>query len=174
MARIPRANGLVQMAFITPNLREALTEWVERRNVGPWFVSDEFVGRDCTYHGKPTDVDLTYAMSYWGQMNIEVIQQLNDAPSVFRDSIDRRGYGFHHWGVMSSDFDGTLSEFLDRGYEIEFSANVRDTRVVYLDHGGAAPGLVEVIEGTERTRASFARVYAATVTWDGDDPIRSR
>ena len=44
-------------------------------------------------------------MSFAGHMNIELIQPLNDAePSVYREWIEKRGYGFHHWGRATDEF----------------------------------------------------------------------
>ncbi|MEJ0043966.1 MAG: hypothetical protein WDM81_17900 [Rhizomicrobium sp.] len=34
--------GIMQMAYVVPDLRAAMDEWVRRLNVGPWFVLDHF------------------------------------------------------------------------------------------------------------------------------------
>ncbi len=40
-------------------------------------------------------------MSFAGHMNIELIQLNNDAPSVYAEWIERRGYGFSSLGMCN-------------------------------------------------------------------------
>jgi len=42
-------------------------------------------------------------MSFAGHVMIELIEQHNDVPSVYRNIAEKRGYGFHHWGVATAD-----------------------------------------------------------------------
>ena len=82
-------------------------------------------------------------MTYANQMNIELIQQLNDVPSVYHDISDKRGFGFHHWGVATYILIATWQYYCSRGYEVAFSTVLRGARLAYLDttaastwHGG--------------------------------------
>ncbi|HEY0300191.1 MAG TPA: hypothetical protein VGC36_02590, partial [Rhizomicrobium sp.] len=61
--------GIMQMAYVVPDLRAAIDEWVKRLNVGPWFVLDHFTGVDPVYRGAPSKADITLAMSFAGHMN---------------------------------------------------------------------------------------------------------
>jgi hypothetical protein len=79
----------MQIAYIVPDLKTAIEQYVGQMKIGPWFVSDHFAGEQKTYRGAPTNVDMTIAMSYSNQMCIELIQQLNDAPSVYTEIRDR-------------------------------------------------------------------------------------
>src|SRR4051812_20116224 len=110
-------DGIIQMAYIVPDLQAAIQHWVRTMKVGPWFVLDHLGGIDAKYRGQPTDVDITLAMSFAGHMNIELIQQLNDSPSVYRETLDNRGYGFHHWGVATHDFDREVARYEAMGYQ---------------------------------------------------------
>src|SRR5262249_6607996 len=99
----PTFNGIMQIAYIVPDLKAAVDQYVKGMKVGPWFVSEHFAGQDMKYRGAPTSVDMAIAMSYSNQMCIELIQQLNDVPSVYTDARKRNGWGFHHWGVGTYD-----------------------------------------------------------------------
>ena len=44
--------------------------------------------------------------------------------------------------------------------------------VAYLDTHGDLPGFVELIELSDSMEQAFTAFYAASLTWDGTDPIR--
>jgi len=67
-------------------------------------------------------------------MMIELIQENSAAPSVYRETIEKRGYGFHHWGVATRDFDRSVAEYEAAGHELAFFARVpTGGRVAYMD-----------------------------------------
>jgi len=168
------SNGIIQMAYVVADIRKAIDSWVSDLKVGPWFLLDRFRGEDAKYRGKPSESESALAMSFAGHMNIELIQPLNNAPSVYHDTIHKRGYGFHHWGVATSDFDRDLESYRQRGYELAFFARVPSGgRVAYMDRNNELPGMVELIELGAAFEPIFGRFYATTIGWDGKDPVRS-
>jgi len=167
-------NGIIQSAYVVKDIREAIDRWVKDLKVGPWFLIDRFSGEDAKYRGGPSHAESALAMSFAGHMNIELIQPLNDAPSVYHDTINKRGYGFHHWGVATSNFDRDVEQFRARGYEEAFFARVPSGgRVAYMDTTADLPGMVEFIELGAAFDPIFGRFYRDTIGWDGKDPIRS-
>jgi hypothetical protein len=166
--------GVMQVAYIVRDLKQAMSEFTASLKMGPWFVSPHFAGTDKTYRGAPSEVDMTIAMTYANHMNIELIQQLNDVPSVYRDVSDRRGFGFHHWGVATYDYERDLAAYRARGYEFAFYTMLRGARLAYLDTTADMPGMVELIEMNAQREEMFQAMYAASVTWNGKDPVRIR
>jgi len=166
--------GIMQMAYVVKDLRASIDEWVKRLNVGPWFVLDHFTGVDPVYRGQPSKADITLAMSFAGHMNIELIQPNDDHPSVYRELIDRSGYGFHHWGIAAADFAGDLKQHEAMGMEVAFRLGVpTGGEVAYLDTKGKLPGFVELIETSPGMERAFGGFYGAALTWDGSNPVRS-
>ena len=166
-------NGVIQTAYIVEDIRKAIDHWVNKLHVGPWFLIESFKGLDAKYRGKPSESDNALAMSFAGHMNIELIQPLNDAPSVYRETIEKRGYGFHHWGVSTTNFDADHARYRAAGYEEGFLARVPSGgRVAYMDTTADLPGMVELIEMGASFDPIFGRFYAASIAWDGKDPIR--
>ncbi len=167
------ADGIIQSAYIVENIRESIDRWIRELKVGPWFLIDHFQGVDARYRGGPSHADSAIAMSFAGHMMIELIQQHNDAPSVYRETIGKRGFGFHHWGVATSNFDRDLADYRSRGYAEAFVARVPSGgRVAYMDTTAHLPGMVELIELGESFDPIFSRFYRATIGWDGKDPVR--
>ena len=112
------------MAYVVEDIHRAMHEWSQRLKVGPWFLLDRFSGVDPQYRGQPTNVEIALAMSFAGHMNVELIQPLDSAPSVYRETIERRGYGFHHFGVATWNFDADVERYRADGAELAFSLGV--------------------------------------------------
>lgn len=167
------SDGVIQHAYVVKDIRKAIDQWVHELKVGPWFMIDLFGGGDALYRGQPSKAESALAMSFAGHMNIELIQPVNDAPSVYWDTIKKRGYGFHHWGLATSNFDRDLEMYKKRGYETAFFAKVPSGgHVAYMDADNDLGGMVELIELGASFDPIFGRFYAASIAWDGKDPIR--
>jgi len=167
-------DGIIQSAYVVKNIHEAINHWVKELHVGPWFLIEHFKGDDARYRGKPSEADSALAMSFAGHMNIELIQPVNDAPSVYWETIKKRGYGFHHWGMATANFDRDHALYRAAGYEEAFFARVPSGgRVAYMDATKDLPGMLELIELGASFDSIFGRFYAASIGWDGKDPIRS-
>jgi hypothetical protein len=163
----------IQTAYVVKDIREAIDWWVNEARVGPWFLLDHFWAPDQTYRGAKATADVAIAMGFAGSMCIELIQPLDDNPSVYKDMIDQRGYGFHHIGVAVSDVDAQIPAHEARGYRVAFRAQVpTGGAVAYLDNGRNDPGMLELIPATSGMDEAFTRFYQAAQNWDGTDPVR--
>lgn len=167
-------DGIMQMAYVVEDIHRAMHHWATRLKVGPWFLIDRFGGIDPKYRGQPSTNEIALAMSFSGHMNIELIQPLNDAPSVYREIIGQRGYGFHHFGIATANFDQEVERYRASGAELAFSLGVPSGgRVAYMDTTATLPGMTELIELGPGFEPTFNRFYRASIGWDGSDPVRS-
>jgi hypothetical protein len=116
-------------------------------------------------------------MSFAGHMMIELIQPRDERPSVYRETISRAGYGFHHIGIAFADVEAARQEYHQRGYHEAFSTPVASGGKVYYmgdgPGGPGAPGFVELIPATEGMDEMFTRYWKASVDWDRREPIRA-
>ena len=167
--------GVMQTAFVVEDVRASIDHFVRDCGAGPFFLLDHFLGPDQVYRGAPSRADVAIAMGFAGHMQIELIQSLDDHPSVYREMVQARGYGFHHFGIACEDVDAVLPDYLTRGYELAFRAAVpTGGAVAYLEGGdAAAPGFLELIPATPGMDEHFTRFWRASLDWDGGDPVRS-
>ena len=165
-------NSITQLGYVVADLRQAMRDYGAQLNVGPWYVMEHFNGPDWRYRGEPSHLDLSIALGFAGHMNIELIQQNNAAPSVYRDCIDSGRYGFHHWAVCARDFDRSAARYRADGGTIEFEATVGGgARVAYFAMP-VLPAMIEVIEVTPPVEGLFSSIYQASIDWDGSEPVR--
>ncbi len=164
--------GIIQTAFVVRDIREAIASWVGDCRVGPWFLLDHFTGDNPVYRGGPSRADVAIAMAFAGHMQIELIQPNDDFPSVYRETIGSRGYGFHHLGRATETIDADISALEARGYSLAFRAGVpTGGDVAYMDKAGHS-GFLELISATDGMEETFTRFWRASVDWDGHEPVR--
>jgi hypothetical protein len=161
--------GIFQMAYVVEDMDAGMERFSAQLGVGPWFLIPDFRGEKATYRGEPSRAGVSLAMGCAGHMVVELIALNDDEPSVWRE----RGPGFHHFGVGSLDYDADLARHLEQGHELVYEAGVpTGGRVAYVDTTATLPGYVELVEMDEPTNATFTRFYAASLAWDGSDPVR--
>ena len=80
--------GVAQTAFIVPDLEAAIAHWARDMKAGPFFVLPHLLTPGQTYRGSESTADVTLAMGFAGHMMIELIQPLDDNPSVYRETIE--------------------------------------------------------------------------------------
>jgi hypothetical protein len=164
---------VIQIAFVVENLEDAMGGFGERLGAGPWTVFRDFAGDNPRYHGEPTDARAHIALGFAGRMQYELIQPADDLPSVHRDVIQERGYGFHHFGYAAPDFDASVARMRATGYEPVFEAEVDGgDRVAYFDTRDVLPGMLEFIEASPGLDGAFTPMYRAWLAARADGGIR--
>ena len=163
-----------QYAYVVQDLEAACMAWVQSIGAGPFFVSHHHVSEAHTYRGEPNRADLSYAFGQSGpDHHIQLIQQHNDAPSVYRDAVAAGSNGFHHFAVLPDDFDGEVARFEAAGYPA-VSTLVSAARVAYMDCRSTLGCFVELYENNQPLLDTFERWRQAHLAWDGKtDPIRA-
>src|SRR3989304_9946462 len=142
-------DGLVQIAFVAEDSPASMPHRPRRLRIGPWFLREHAIFEKQLYRGQPSRVELSLAMGYAGHMMFELIQQHNDVPSVYREVIERRGYGLHHFGVAATRFDESGELYRSHGCDLVFFAEVlAGVRVASMDCAGLLPAMVEFIAMT--------------------------
>lgn len=165
----------IQTAFITDDIHASMREMTRTLGAGPWFLRERGVFPKQIYRGQTATTALAIAMGYAGDMQIEIIQQLDSSPSVYREHVERRGYGLHHFGVATPNYMAALAHYQSMGWTLAYEAEVANgTRVGYFDTGASLPAMIEVIEFLPATEAMFDRFKASARGWDGSEPVRLR
>lgn len=166
--------AVIQLAYVVEDLTTAINDWIRDLGVGPWFRLNGFDGgADAVYRGGPSSARVNLAMAFTGHMQIELIQPTDQEPSVYRETVTDRGYGFHHFGVASDDVEASIAALKGNGYEVAFVASVpTGSRVVYMDGGAGRPGMIELIPAIPAMEEMWGRYYRAAIGWDGTEPVR--
>jgi Glyoxalase/Bleomycin resistance protein/Dioxygenase superfamily len=164
-----RDNSIIQFAYTVDDIQEGMRRYTDLLSIGPWFLIGPFVPAKGVYRGAVTTMRISLAVAFSGEAMVELIEQHNETPSVYQETLKARGaHGFHHWAIGARDFDDTLARFKRQGYPVAFSdISPRGVRVVYFDTTRDLPGMLEIIEMTTDVEEQYRRMYQAAKDWDG-------
>jgi hypothetical protein len=166
-------NSVIQLAYVVEDIEASILDYHKRMNVGPWQLRGPFTTTSARYRGQPVGLSLSIAHAFAGHTMIELIQQHDDQPSVYTDTIKQRGYGFHHWGVSCRDYDTTLGRMEAEGIKVDFEdMTAIGTRVAYIDFRKEMGGFIEYIEMTPAAEARYTGMFARGLVWDGIELIK--
>ena len=166
----------VQLAFVLKDLDAALRYWTEALKVGPFVVIEKSRGdRKILHRGLETEVDWSLAFAYMGDVQIEFIYPLNDAPSIYKEFLDSGREGLHHVAYWPENFEAACAHLEANGFTDVCSFYMKDgTRnVVYYETPAHFGAMVEVVPLTAERTAYFSRIKRLSQNWDGiTRPIR--
>jgi hypothetical protein len=164
-----RDDSIIQVAYTVADIDEGMRRYSELLHVGPWYLVGPFVPTRGVYRGTPTSMEVSLAVTFAGQVMIELIAQHDDKPSVYRETLKLRGaHGFHHWAIGARDFDAAVAHYNGQGYPTVFSdISPRGVRVAYVDTTSMLPGMLEIIEMTPGVEEQYQTMFNGTQEWDG-------
>ncbi|MCB1632880.1 MAG: VOC family protein, partial [Pseudomonadales bacterium] len=167
-------DNIRQVGYVTPDLLRSMAFFIEKAGIGPWFVAQNVPVETCTYRGAPLKLEMSIALANSGDMQIELIQQMNDAPSIYREWLDQHPNGDvpHHYSSWSPRYDEVCAKARALGYEAVQEGRSGYGPFVYFQHPENPSFIYEVTEFTPPRRRMFENIAAASVGWDGERPLR--
>ena len=128
------------------------------------------------YRGEPCETTLSLALSNSGELQVELIQQQDDTPSIFTEFLAANGPGYHQLAYWAEDFDATMKAVEDVGWPVVWSGGEGlGVRFAYVEPPNSPTWpstIVEISELTEGLAASAKLTRDAAADWDGSDRIR--
>ncbi|HOE17071.1 MAG TPA: VOC family protein [Syntrophorhabdaceae bacterium] len=163
-----------QVGYIVKDIEKAMREWITL-SVGPWFYTEKVPVENFMYMGKPSDVQFAAALANSGDIQIELIQQLNDAPSLYRDFLASGAEGIQHishW-LDTEEFENQYDELIQRGFIAGHEGTIGlGGRFVYFINRKIPGTILEVSEMSGLKGEYFRGIAEICTNWDGTDPIR--
>jgi Glyoxalase/Bleomycin resistance protein/Dioxygenase superfamily len=168
-----RFNPIIQNGYVVKDLDKAMHHWSGKCGVGPFFVLEHIKFGDLYFRGQRTSIDMTAAIAYWGEMQIELIYQHDDAPSIYTDFSRSKGEGLQHVGVMTDSVEKHLAELAQSGIKpTQWGATATGIQFAYLDTDLHPGGMIELVESGAAINAFFSLAREASRNWNGRDPVR--
>jgi hypothetical protein len=163
---------LFQLGFVSEgDLVADARRWVHVFGVGPFHVLPPIEAR-CIYRGERSDITIQVALAQAGPVQIELIAQRCDHPSIFREWRETRA-GVQQLCTIASDYDGKTAQFRRLGFEIATEILAPDgQRVAFVDTVAAFGFFTEVVDATPRFVSGLVQMARTAEDWDGTDPIR--
>lgn len=151
-----RFGPIRQLGYVVECLDEAVAAWQQSLGLGPWTIIRN-VQLQCDQRGEKQQPLINLALAYQGEVQIELIQQLDDGPSPYREYIDRGHFGLHHMAYLCENIDGDILRAKSQGLDLVCDINMPDGgRYAYFQRPGLGNELyVEFLEATPTMKAMF-------------------
>jgi catechol 2,3-dioxygenase-like lactoylglutathione lyase family enzyme len=113
------AKGIAQVAFVVRDLEKTVENYWKIFGIGPWhfYTYGKPLVKKMSYKGKSADYSMRIALSYIGDLRIELIEMMK-GNTIYADSVKEHGFGFHHFGILVDDMDDAIAQAEKAGYRI--------------------------------------------------------
>ena len=161
-----------QVGYVVPDLGLATSFWSRVMGVGPFFSLPNYEVKNLTFRGAPSSARLNVAIGYSGPLQIELMQPIDEQPSLYRELLQVSHSGPHYVTHWVDDLSASLTRARELGCELVQSGGAEGAgRFAYLKstHGGP---LFELLETNEMIRTWFGSMQNAAAEWNGERPLR--
>ena len=161
----------MQVAYVVRDMESAVQTWCATFQTGPFYMFH--FDKTSTYRGEPVQLNVLIALGYSGDLQIEFIQPLDDGPSIYRETLNSRGEGFHHQKWQFEDYDADVARLKSMGLKPAMWGEVPGmARATYFDALSTLGYFIELSEGSAGHLQRMERIKQAAREWDGGDKIR--
>lgn len=166
---------VVQMAWVVDSLEAAAVRLSRSMQVGP-FLMIRHIQLDVPHHrGIPQRSDFSLCLTQAGDVQIELVEQHDQTPSVYRDMFPDGppgGMAFHHVAVVVPDVFEETARYNALGFPTASSGRFGNLDFTYVDTTAAGGFMVEVLPDMPEMHRFFGAVRGAAEDWDHRTPWR--
>jgi hypothetical protein len=166
--------AIVQNAYVVADLDEACARFNRLFGLGPFVGGSEGVLADHVYRGEPAEpIRIRGVFVQSGELNIELIQVLSDAPSAFHDMFGgERREGLHHSALFAPDYEATKRSFVNQGHTVASEFWFQGRRICYVDTRPSLGHMIEIYPDLPLIRAMYAQARDAARERPGELALR--
>ena len=166
----------MQSAWVVDDIDAAVQAWLTV-GIGPFFMVEYTpdLFENSTYRGSPSPISMKIALAQAGDIQIELIQPTGEQKNIYRDTVPAGTTAFHHLCYWTQDLQAEVASLVAQGYEVAASGQVAGggATFAYVDTSPVLGHMTELLTYSDDIKGLFDMVAAASVDWDGSDPIRS-
>ena len=161
-----------QMGYVVLDIEAAMHHWASALGIGPWFYKPHYEFDSFYYRGERFDtLDISVAMANSGPMQIELIQQRCQTPSMYLDFLHGGNEGLQHLAFWPDDYDSAYEEAVRTGYRIGQEGQLPRGKFVYFESSGHSGTVFEFNEITPLRQSIIDQIREAAENWDGAEPV---
>lgn len=166
--------NICQSGYVVRDIDRHLKFLSDTAGIGPWFVARNVRLPVCLYRGQPIEMEMHAALANSGTHQIELIQQVSTAPSIYTEWLERypEGTPLQHVSSWEEDFEGAVERSRSRGWQMIQEGRSAYGSFAYLEHPDDTSVVIEITRKGPERRSVFEQVAQAAKDWDGSNPIR--
>ena len=165
-------NKIVQIGYLVEDIEAACNHWAEKMGVGPFFIIPSTDYQSLNYRGSASSANVKLAMAQAGSVQIELVQCLDDQPSVFSEFRNQYSSGLHHVAMLTDDIESSLQDYAAKNIEVvQQGIDGTGGKTAFLNTDMHPGGILELIEVNELQTQFFDIVKESADNWDGQTAI---
>jgi Glyoxalase/Bleomycin resistance protein/Dioxygenase superfamily len=161
-----------QLGHVVDDILIAAMSWVDTFGTGPFHVLPVVDQRLTLPDGEARTVRVQVAVAQAGPVQIELIQQHCDTPSIYRDWSRRGTSALHQIATVTTEYDAKTAHLRALGHHVAAESLDGQFRVAYVDTVAAFGFYTEIVERTTGLLRQMQAVSRTCAEWDGRDPVR--
>lgn len=171
----PLLGTVRQLGYVVNDLEAAIGFWTNVLRVGPFVVVEEAIGdRDFVYKGIKRDIRTSLGFCYCGDVQLELVQQVNTVVSPYRDFLDDGREGLHHVAFFPDDYELCCDQLRGGGLtEVAWVAGRDGVKTNSFFDGPSGLGYMIELNAVTPERLTYYEGFKLLAqSWDGSRPIR--
>jgi hypothetical protein len=166
--------AVTQNGYVVRDIEAAMDHWIKVMGVGPWYYIEQVKTDYFRHRGVDSPVEMSIALANSGDLQIELIQPRNDAPSMYKEFLDAGHEGLQHMSYWTHDYQGLYDKALSLGYRVGHEGQIggEQGRFCYFDTQGHPGTVVEISDISGAKGKFFEHIRRVAADWDGSNPIR--
>lgn len=164
---------IMQLGYIVDNIEQAAQKWIDDLGIGPFYLLDSAKMDQYYYRGTRMDVELRLAFAYWGEVQVELVQPLDNNDSFYNRALKEGAGKLNHCATVVKDLDALLDSRNLRDRIVHHADMSSGLKFVYLENYLPGNLHLELIEAQESTLQAFTGMRDIAANWDGQNPLRN-
>ena len=163
-----------QNGYVVEDMDAALHHWTTVLGVGPFYYV-EAVALDWFRHRSASETpELSIALANSGLLQIELICQRDETPSMFREFLAEGPEGLQHVAYWSTTYQADHDRLVEADYEPTQEGQIGgpDGRFAYFAANGPRGTVLELSDVSGAKGKFFEHIRKAGEGWDGSRPVR--
>lgn len=163
-----------QNGYVVRDIHAAMDHWINVMGVGPWFYIDRVKTDYFRHRGQDAAVEMSIALANAGELQLELIQQRNETPSMYKEFLDAGHEGLQHVAFWSTSYQQLYDQSLARGLKVGHEGQIggEQGRFAYFDSAAHPGSVIEISDISGNKGRFFDHIRRIAADWDGADPIR--
>jgi hypothetical protein len=156
---------------VVRDIDKAMRHWIEVCGIGPWCIAEKLPLHGFWYkEQRHDDIHLTIALANSGEVQLELIQQRDDTPSMYREFLGAGHEGLQHWSSWPENYHELLDRAVNNGWIIgQRGESPRGPFVYFLNEGGHRNGRADADPAPHLRRGPPG---GDRLGWERPDPPR--
>lgn len=161
-----------QLGHVVDDIIGAAGRWSEVFGIGPFHVLPVAEQQLTDTAGDVRALQLQVAVAQAGPVQIELIQQHCETPSIYREWSRGGTSAFHQVATVTSNYDAKKAHLEAHGHRTVAESLGGRFRVAYVDTVESFGFYTEIVEETPVFLAQLQAISDTCANWDGTDPVR--